>query len=92
MADISMCDNPDCKDKNSCYRATAPRNPWRQSYIVIRGVVDEQSPNGSCELDKNSCQYYRCDTRTEEELKRAKQWQEEAEAEYLLKNPNEIPN
>lgn len=81
MADISMCDNPDCKDKDSCYRATAPANPWRQSYIVIRGVVD-----------KNSCQYYSPDTRTEEELRRAKQWQEAAEAEYLLKNPDENPN
>lgn len=78
MADISMCNNPDCKDKDSCYRATAPQNPWRQSFIMIRGVVD-----------RNSCQYYTPDDRTEEELKRAKLWQQEAEAEYLSKNPNE---
>lgn len=81
MADISMCDNPDCKDKDSCYNATAPRNPWRQSYITIRGVVD-----------KNSCQYYTPDNRTFQEKEKAKAWQQEAEAEYLSKNSNAKSN
>lgn len=81
MADISMCSNDNCKDKNSCYRFTAPRNPWRQSYVAIVGV-----------FDKNTCIYYTEDTRNEEERAAAKRWQEQAEAEYkesLKKRYNE---
>ena len=81
MADISMCDNPDCKDKDSCYRATAPCNPWRQSYIMVRDV-----------LDKNSCEYYSPDLRTKTEIECARRWQQEAEAEYLSKNSNAKSN
>jgi hypothetical protein len=33
MSDISKCDGKDCSRKESCYRFTAPSNPYRQAYM-----------------------------------------------------------
>jgi len=33
MADITMCSNEDCEQKETCYRYTAKPNPYRQSYF-----------------------------------------------------------
>jgi len=34
MADITMCQDQFCKQKDDCYRHTAPANPHWQSYFV----------------------------------------------------------
>ena len=33
MTDISKCDGKGCPRKDTCYRYTAPANPYRQSYL-----------------------------------------------------------
>lgn len=37
MADISMCQNTECKKKDKCYRQTAIVNRFWQSYIQPDG-------------------------------------------------------
>jgi len=34
MADISMCNGKDCKNKAKCYRYTAPPNEYWQAYAM----------------------------------------------------------
>lgn len=34
MADITICTDELCSRRFSCYRFTAPVNPWRQSYFA----------------------------------------------------------
>jgi len=34
MTDITMCKGQDCLLRESCYRYTAPANPYRQSYFL----------------------------------------------------------
>jgi len=34
MTDITMCKGQDCLLRESCYRHTAPANPYRQSYFL----------------------------------------------------------
>lgn len=46
MADISMCQNVKCKDRDSCYRFTATPNPYWQSYILLPSK------------NKNECEFY----------------------------------
>lgn len=45
MADITMCGNDKCPIKNKCYRYTAPKDPYRQSWQVY--VYDKKTK--SCE-------------------------------------------
>lgn len=33
MADITMCNNKTCDNREKCYRFTATPNEWRQSYF-----------------------------------------------------------
>ena len=40
MSDITMCKGQDCLLRESCYRYTAPANPYRQSYFLT-GPLDE---------------------------------------------------
>ena len=34
MADITMCRDDKCPQKDKCYRYTAPPNEYRQAYFV----------------------------------------------------------
>ena len=45
MADITMCDNQECKIRMGCYRATAPVSDY-QSWVTFGKSKDE------------SCAYY----------------------------------
>ena len=45
MADISMCQGGKCPRKETCYRFTAPANPYRQSY----GSFDIMFEGKECE-------------------------------------------
>lgn len=47
VADISMCQNKKCKDKDTCYRFNAVPEKYYQSYMLIEGTKD-----------KNKCEYY----------------------------------
>lgn len=47
MADICMCLDSKCPKYETCYRAQAPVNQWRQSYFMV-------SPR----LTDGTCQYY----------------------------------
>lgn len=47
MADITMCMDMSCSEKLSCYRYTAPANPYRQTYFV-------KSPRNT----EGTCDYY----------------------------------
>lgn len=42
--DITKCMGRDCPRKKSCFRYTAPENPWRQSYFMETPYKD-----GKCE-------------------------------------------
>lgn len=42
MTDITMCQGHDCPLRESCYRYTAPANPFRQSYFVYEPYNDEE--------------------------------------------------
>jgi hypothetical protein len=46
MADITMCKDNECKNKNTCYRYNAPSNQYYQSYFA-------DSPR-----KENDCEYY----------------------------------
>lgn len=48
MADITMCQNENCKDKETCYRYKAPVSEY-QSYFLIDGKF----PN-----DRKECKHY----------------------------------
>lgn len=41
MADISLCMNKDCPKADTCYRAKARPNEFRQSYIKPEKMGDE---------------------------------------------------
>jgi hypothetical protein len=47
MADITMCSGKDCKVKEKCYRHTAQKSEYFQSYF-LNPPVDE----------KGNCEYY----------------------------------
>ena len=51
VSDITMCKGQDCPLRESCYRYTAPANPFRQSYFLTE-PVDEL---GDCDewVDNN---------------------------------------
>lgn len=38
MTDISKCAGIDCPIRETCYRFTAPADPYRQSWMVVRYV------------------------------------------------------
>lgn len=44
MSDITMCAGTNCPLKEGCYRFTAPKNEYRQSYFTIVPIVE-----GVCE-------------------------------------------
>jgi len=46
MADITMCDGVGCETKFTCYRFTAKKNEFRQSYFM-------ETP-----IKNNRCEYY----------------------------------
>ena len=46
MADITMCDDKECKVKDKCYRYTAKACKYRQSYFI-------ESPR-----NKGDCSHY----------------------------------
>ena len=50
MADISMCPGTDCPVKEKCYRFTAPKSEFMQSYFF-------EAP-GKTEDDKFTCDMY----------------------------------
>lgn len=50
MADISMCPGTDCPVKEKCYRFTAPKSEYGQSYFF-------DAP-GKTEDDKFTCDMY----------------------------------
>lgn len=41
MADITMCQGNGCPRKESCYRHTAPANPYRQSWFMKSPLDDK---------------------------------------------------
>lgn len=41
MADITMCNDEQCKQKNKCYRYTAPRNKYWQAVFSVSPRIDE---------------------------------------------------
>ena len=41
MADISMCMTNSCPSFNTCYRAMAKANPYRQSYADFKPSMDD---------------------------------------------------
>lgn len=43
MADISMCKNKQCKDKDTCYRFNAVADKYYQSYLFIEGKQDKNT-------------------------------------------------
>lgn len=57
MADISMCAGKGCKVKKTCYRHTAPVNPYWQTVChfhenMVDGKCDHYWPNDGYQLDK----------------------------------------
>ena len=42
MADISMCNNKNCKIKDCCYRHTATPNKYWQSYMLVENKVEKK--------------------------------------------------
>lgn len=59
MADISMCDNPNCEIADMCFRHRATPDKYHQAYIVTDKAVDTDQ-------DCDSFWYFS----SEEELKR----------------------
>ncbi len=49
MTDITMCDDKTCAKRESCYRFTAPVNPYRQAYFYGRPSY----PDGCDEFTSN---------------------------------------
>jgi len=45
MADISMCSGKGCDLKEKCYRFTAPKSKYMQSYFTIPPIKD-----GKCDM------------------------------------------
>ena len=45
MADITMCLGTNCPQKETCYRFTAKRNEYRQSYFI-----EPPFKEGKCEM------------------------------------------
>lgn len=45
MADITKCTGTDCPQKEKCYRFTAPKSMYRQSYFTNTPIKD-----GKCEM------------------------------------------
>lgn len=43
MADITMCSGQDCPLKERCYRFTAPKNDWRQSFFVNPPIKEDKT-------------------------------------------------
>ena len=46
MSDITMCDGKGCDNKEECYRYTAPKCPYRQSFFVytpLQMIGEDQS-------------------------------------------------
>ena len=43
MADITMCSGQDCPMKERCYRFTAPKNSWRQSYFFNPPIKEDKT-------------------------------------------------
>lgn len=53
MADITMCADHECTLKSKCYRYTAARNPFRQSFFT--GTVRKERAEGATE---DKCDYF----------------------------------
>ena len=49
MADITMCSGKDCKIKDRCYRFTAVKNEFRQSYF-FNPPFEIKDNTFSCEM------------------------------------------
>ena len=58
MSDITMCTGKECPLKETCYRYTAPKNEYRQSYFQF---VPYDHESGDCE-------FYYADQRTKNQL------------------------
>ena len=61
MTDITMCKGQDCLLRESCYRYTAPANPYRQSYFLTEpldeiGDCKEWVDNGKELIDDEQCE------------------------------------
>lgn len=46
MADITMCSGRDCYLKEKCYRYTAPKSKYMQSYFTI----PPKDEKGNCDM------------------------------------------
>ena len=46
MSDISMCSGRDCPLKEKCYRYTAPKSKYMQSYFTI----PPKDEKGNCDM------------------------------------------
>ena len=54
MPDIAMCNNKDCKLKETCYRYTAKPSEYMQSYVHKEGELEECDMYWKCQpLNKN---------------------------------------
>jgi len=45
MSDITMCSGKGCNLKDKCYRFTAPKSKYMQSYFTIPPIKD-----GKCDM------------------------------------------
>lgn len=43
MADITMCSGQDCPMRDRCYRFTAPKNDWRQSFFFNPPIKEDKT-------------------------------------------------
>jgi hypothetical protein len=53
MADITMCTNQGCLDKDSCYRWLAEPNPRWQSYSNFEGSKDKLQCSAFWKIHEN---------------------------------------
>lgn len=43
MADITMCSGEDCPMKERCYKFTAHKNNWRQSFFLNPPIKEDKT-------------------------------------------------
>lgn len=52
MPDITMCSGIGCEKRETCFRAQAEPNKWRQSYFVASPIIKDE------ETGEETCPYY----------------------------------
>ena len=61
MADITKCGDEECPLKESCYRYTAPRNEYMQSYFMEspRVIHEDETAPVDCDMYWATCKHVR---------------------------------